>query len=60
LGIDHFKIVNDQYGHTAGDYVLAGISRFIIENIRPDDKFFRIGGEEFLICISKCQHKTGF
>lgn len=51
LDLDHFKIINDQHGHTAGDCVLAGVSRFIIENIRPYDKFFRVGGEEFLICF---------
>lgn len=60
LDLDHFKTVNDQYGHTAGDYVLAGISRFIIENIRPYDKFFRIGGEEFLICFQNASTKLAF
>lgn len=60
LDLDHFKTVNDQYGHTAGDYVLAGISRFIIENIRPYDKFFRIGGEEFLICFQNADTKLAF
>lgn len=60
LDLDHFKTVNDQYGHTAGDYVLAGISRFIIENIRPYDKFFRIGGEEFLICFQNTNTKLAF
>lgn len=51
LDLDHFKTINDKYGHAAGDYVLAGVSRFIIENMRPYDKLFRIGGEEFLICF---------
>lgn len=60
LDLDHFKTVNDQYGHSAGDYVLAGISRFIIENIRPYDKFFRIGGEEFLICFQNASTKLTF
>lgn len=51
LDLDHFKKVNDEFGHTAGDSVLAGVSRYIMENIRPYDKFFRVGGEEFLICF---------
>lgn len=51
MDFDYFKEVNDQYGHTAGDYILAGISRYILEKIRPYDKFFRVGGEEFLICF---------
>ncbi|KTD25184.1 diguanylate cyclase [Legionella maceachernii] len=57
LDLDHFKKVNDQYGHTAGDYVLASISRFIIEHLRPYDKFFRVGGEEFLICLQNADAK---
>lgn len=60
LDLDHFKTINDQYGHRAGDYVLAGISRFIINNIRPYDKFFRIGGEEFLICFQNASTKLAF
>ncbi|MCL9684543.1 diguanylate cyclase [Legionella maioricensis] len=60
LDLDHFKQVNDQYGHPAGDCVLAGISRFIIENIRSYDKFFRIGGEEFLICFQNADTKLAF
>ncbi|MFA5959190.1 MAG: diguanylate cyclase [Tatlockia sp.] len=60
LDIDHFKTINDQYGHTAGDYVLAGVSRYIIENIRPYDKFFRMGGEEFLICFQNASTKYAF
>lgn len=60
LDLDHFKAINDKYGHVAGDYVLAGISRFIIENIRPYDKFFRIGGEEFLICFQNASTELTF
>ncbi len=60
LDLDHFKTINDQYGHPAGDCVLAKISHFIIENIRPYDKFFRIGGEEFLICFLNADTKLTF
>lgn len=60
LDLDYFKTVNDQYGHASGDYVLAGVSRFIIENIRLYDKFFRIGGEEFLICFQNASIEQAF
>jgi len=49
LDLDYFKKINDEYGHAAGDTVLISLARFIIENIRPYDKLFRTGGDEFLI-----------
>lgn len=51
LDLDHFKQVNDNFGHGAGDDVLRAISRFIRDRIRPYDSFYRYGGEEFLICL---------
>lgn len=51
MDLDHFKLVNDKYGHLIGDKVLAGCSHFILSNLRPYDKLFRFGGEEFLICL---------
>jgi diguanylate cyclase len=51
MDLDHFKLVNDKYGHLVGDQVLAGCSHFILSNLRPYDKLFRFGGEEFLICL---------
>lgn len=48
--IDHFKLVNDTYGHSAGDYVLKELSRVVRERvIRGDDFFARTGGEEFTL-----------
>ena len=47
--IDHFKRVNDIYGHQAGDLVLAGVSRLVREHLRDSDGIGRWGGEEFLI-----------
>jgi two-component system cell cycle response regulator len=49
LDIDHFKNVNDTYGHSTGDNVLMRLSEIISKNIREHDKFYRIGGEEFAI-----------
>lgn len=49
--IDHFKAINDTYGHSVGDQVLAGVSTALIDNLRPYDSVYRYGGEEFLICL---------
>jgi diguanylate cyclase len=51
MDLDHFKTVNDRYGHLVGDKVLIGFSRYVVANLRPYDKVFRYGGEEFLICL---------
>lgn len=45
--IDHFKTVNDSWGHSVGDRVLAGIARVLAEGVREEDLVARIGGEEF-------------
>ncbi len=51
LDIDHFKHVNDTYGHAAGDLVLKVISVAIKDVLRSDDEVFRYGGEEFCILL---------
>ena len=47
--IDHFKRVNDTYGHQTGDDVLGGLARILNESLRPYDSAGRMGGEEFLV-----------
>ncbi|WP_459977985.1 diguanylate cyclase [Nautilia lithotrophica] len=49
IDVDHFKKINDTYGHPVGDYVLEKLTELISKNIRSNDKFYRIGGEEFAI-----------
>lgn len=50
--IDHFKHVNDTFGHDTGDKVLKNIAEILINNSRENDAIFRYGGEEFLILVS--------
>jgi len=52
--LDHFKSVNDTYGHPAGDAVLREISRRMQADVRPYDSVGRYGGEEFLILLPGC------
>ena len=52
LDIDHFKKINDSYGHHAGDHVLVEVSNLIKKHLRQSDYSFRIGGEEFMLLLS--------
>jgi two-component system cell cycle response regulator len=49
IDIDHFKLVNDTYGHQMGDFVLNRLASIINASKRPEDVFARYGGEEFII-----------
>lgn len=49
--IDHFKDINDTYGHKTGDKILTALSQTVKNSIRKSDAVFRIGGEEFAIII---------
>ena len=49
LDIDHFKRINDQFGHAVGDAVLVSLCELIRSRTRTSDKIFRYGGEEFII-----------
>lgn len=49
--IDHFKKVNDKYGHPAGDYVIKTVAAIFKESFRKTDMIFRYGGEEFIVIL---------
>lgn len=54
VDLDHFKSVNDTYGHLVGDAVLQEVTRRVQNDIRPYDAVGRYGGEEFLILLPGC------
>jgi diguanylate cyclase (GGDEF)-like protein len=58
LDLDHFKSVNDKYGHPAGDLVLTTAAQRISRQLRSVDRFARIGGEEFAIVLTEVDHVT--
>ncbi|HET9821546.1 MAG TPA: GGDEF domain-containing protein [Burkholderiaceae bacterium] len=59
LDIDHFKRVNDEHGHAAGDLVLKAVAQSLQESVRPMDTVARVGGEEFGIVLPNCPPAFG-
>ncbi|WP_313527851.1 sensor domain-containing diguanylate cyclase [Shinella sp.] len=53
LDIDHFKTINDRYGHGVGDAVLVEFTRRCRDVLRPEDRFGRMGGEEFAVVLCR-------
>ena len=59
MDLDHFKEINDTHGHLIGDEVLAAAVRYLARCLRPYDKVFRYGGDEFLITLPGADLATG-
>ena len=59
VDIDHFKKVNDAYGHPAGDQVLKVVAQALADCIRPMDTVARFGGEEFAMILPNCPPSFG-
>ncbi|MGA8528321.1 MAG: GGDEF domain-containing protein [Acidobacteriaceae bacterium] len=59
IDLDHFKNVNDTFGHPTGDEVLREATRRLIEVMRPYDFIGRYGGEEFLVVLPSCSSRHG-
>lgn len=59
MDIDHFKKVNDTYGHLAGDRVIQAIAKCLANCMRPMDTVARYGGEEFAVILPNCQSSFG-
>ncbi len=54
LDMDHFKAINDHFGHLSGDTVLRRVAEVIVDHTRPQDALFRWGGEEFVLLLPNC------
>jgi diguanylate cyclase (GGDEF)-like protein len=59
LDLDHFKALNDTYGHLAGDQVLIGFARDLESCLRHSDIVCRWGGEEFIVMLKDTDAETG-
>lgn len=58
LDLDHFKTVNDSFGHAAGDELLREFSRRIVGTLRQSDRIYRLGGDEFIVVIQHLQQSS--
>jgi len=58
MDLDHFKGINDTYGHQAGDQVLVASARYVMQHLRPYDKIFRYGGEEFVLTLQNASSEV--
>ncbi|HKB28869.1 MAG TPA: diguanylate cyclase, partial [Candidatus Limnocylindrales bacterium] len=59
VDIDHFKVVNDSFGHAAGDVVLRGVAQRLSASLRASDFIGRYGGEEFMLILTETNVEEG-
>ena len=59
VDVDHFKLVNDEHGHAAGDEVLKTLSAALLEGVRETDFVGRYGGEEFCLLLPRTSLQGG-
>ncbi|MGM0640305.1 MAG: diguanylate cyclase domain-containing protein [Thermotogota bacterium] len=57
IDLDHFKDINDNYGHEVGDYLLIAVAERIKNNLKKDDFVSRLGGDEFTIILDNIEEK---
>jgi diguanylate cyclase (GGDEF)-like protein len=60
IDIDHFKSINDRFGHEAGDQVIKSVSSIVKRAVRENGLAFRFGGEEFLILLPGVNEEVAF
>lgn len=60
IDIDHFKSINDRFGHLYGDEVLVTLARLMVESFRDEDLVFRYGGEEFVVILKHVDDDAAF
>jgi len=60
IDVDHFKAINDQHGHQAGDIVLTHVAQRLTAGLRESDLAVRWGGEEFLIALKSCDQNEAY
>lgn len=60
IDIDHFKTINDSYGHIIGDEVICEVGKIVRECVRKDDIAGRFGGDEFTVIVPQTRHREAF